>query len=155
MKSLPVSRRSARLLAVQILFQRDFNTGPLEDALGDFWAGRPLTPPPTRAFAEELARGVESRRDELDRHIAACADHWDVKRLNAVDRNIMRLAFYEMLFRPDIPPVVSINEAVELAKSFSGLESGHFVNGVLDRAARGLDRPARRAADTTPGETRR
>ncbi len=138
-------RRLAREWAVQFLFQRDFNAGDLPRALADFWSGKQADPK-LRRFAEELIRGVLERRAELDEKIRGYAEHWDVKRMNAVDRNVMRLALYEMLYRPDIPPVVSINEAVEIAKNFSAPESGRFVNGILDRARKDLARPSREAA---------
>lgn len=136
------ARHQARVLAVQFLFQRDFNPGDLAEALADFWEGRTAAAA-VRAFAEELIRGVETHRAELDERLRAYAEHWDLERMGAVDRNIMRVALYEMRRRADIPPVVSINEAVELAKEFSGLESGKFVNGILDRAARDVRRPPR------------
>lgn len=135
-------RHEARLWAVQFLFQRDFNSGEMDAALDLFWAG--LKPSArTRQFAEDLIRGVEAHRAQLDGLIQQYAEHWDLKRMGAVDRNVMRVALYEMLYRPDIPPVVSINEAVELAKELSGLESGRFVNGILDRARQVVSRPAR------------
>ncbi len=142
------SRRLCREWAVQYLFLRDFNSGDLDRRLTDFWALLRVTPrarPPTEA----LIRGVLDHLSELDARIQACVDHWDMNRLNGVDRNILRLALYEMLFRPDIPPVVSINEAVDLAKSFSSVESGKFVNGVLDRARQDIPRPGRVAAPLT------
>ena len=135
-------RHEARQWAVQFLFQRDFNTGDIESALADFWQDK-ISADKARLFAEELIRGVESKKDELDRLIRKYAEHWDVKRMGAVDRNVMRVALYEMSYRFDIPPVVSINEAVEIAKDLSGVESGKFVNGILDRARKEQDRPAR------------
>ena len=137
-------RHEAREWAVQFLFQRDFNKGELDSALTVFWMDRKTTAK-DKAFTEELIRGVEDNRAELDKKIQQYAENWDVKRMGAVDRNIIRLALYEMLHRPDVPPVVSINEGVEIAKEFSGLESGKFVNGILDRACRDLQRPTRAA----------
>lgn len=148
-------RREARLMAVQFLFQRDFNGEPLEDALTLFWEEQ-RPGPKVRDFADALIRGVEDARTELDRRLKVYATNWDLGRMAAVDRNIMRVALFEMLHRPEIPPVVSINEAVELAKQFGGFESGRFVNGILDRAVKDLDRPARCAAPEprfTKGET--
>ena len=127
---------------MQFLFQRDFNRGDRESALADFWHDKE-TSPKAKLFAEELIKGVELNGEELDQLIKTYAEHWDVKRMGAVDRNVMRVALYEMKYRPDIPPVVSINEAVEIAKELSGLESGKFVNGILDRACRELKRPSR------------
>jgi N utilization substance protein B len=80
---------------------------------------------------------------DIDALISRHAENWDIERMGTVDRNVMRIAVYEMLYRDDIPPVVSINEAVELAKAYSSAESGKFVNGILDRIRKDLDRPAR------------
>jgi N utilization substance protein B len=139
-------RHHAREWAVQFLFQRDFNTEDLERALSDFWSEKKADPK-LRQFAENLIRGVLENLAGLDAKIGACAEHWDMKRMNAVDRNVIRLALYEMLYREDIPPVVSINEAVEIAKSFSSQESGRFVNGILDRARKDLTRSSREAVE--------
>ena len=136
------SRHDARLWAVQLLFQRDFNDTELEAAFADFWPER-KTSANTRIFCEDLIRGVESHRKVLDERLRKYAEHWSLERMGAVDRNIMRVALYEMMFCKDIPPVVSINEAVDLAKELSGRESGKFVNGILDRARQDIERPAR------------
>lgn len=136
------TRHEARLWAVQILFQRDFNDGEIGAALEQFWQEKKASSK-MQAFTEELVRGVESMRAEIDEVIHKHAEHWDLSRMGAVDRNVMRVAMYEMLKRPDIPPIVSINEAVEIAKELSSDESGKFVNGILDRARRDIDRPAR------------
>lgn len=110
----------------------------------DFWILQNVDQK-SRPFAAELIRGVLDNLQDIDRRIQSYADNWDVKRLNAVDRNVIRLALFEMLFRPDIPPVVSINEAVDIAKRFSSNESGKFVNGILDRACKDIPRPSREA----------
>lgn len=138
------SRHESRMWAVQFLFQRDFNQNDIEEALTDFWSERNAGPT-HRQFAEELIRGVEPLKQDLDKTIQQYAEHWNVARMGAVDRNVMRVALFEMLHRQDIPPVVSINEAVELAKELSGDESGKFVNGILDRASKDLARPTRTA----------
>jgi len=135
-------RHESRMWAVQFLFQRDFNQNDLAEALDDFWLERKAGPA-LRTFAEELIRGVEAHKADLDQRIQQLAQHWNVTRMGAVDRNVMRVALFEMLHREDIPPVVSINEAVELAKELSGDESGKFVNGILDRAAKEVSRPTR------------
>ena len=135
-------RHVAREWAIQLLFQLDVNPGSVEEAFEDFWTGKR---PSGRAkmFAEDLVRGVLDHRDELDTKVQAYADNWDLKRMAVVDRNVLRLALFEMWHRDDIPPVVAINEAVDLAKAFSGLQSGKFVNGILDRAIQDVDRPPR------------
>jgi transcription antitermination protein NusB len=161
------TRREARERAVQFLFQFDLNpTEDLEAALNLFWEGRQLQdlsererrraleeglslPPPsaaeasTRLFAEPLIRGVLQERDAIDEKIRQTVRNWELHRIAAVDRNILRLAIFEMLHRSDIPPVVSINEAVDIAKKFSTEDSGKFVNGILDRIRAELLRPAR------------
>lgn len=130
-------RHEARRLAVQFLFQRDYNPGDLEDDLMWFWSDHPVSAS-VRKFADALIRGVEAHKPTLDQILQSCAEHWDVPRMGGVDRNVMRVALFEMLHRPDIPHAVSINEAVELAKELSTDESGRFVNGILDRARRDI-----------------
>ena len=98
-----------------------------------------------RLFAEPLIRGTLEHRDEADALIKKHAKNWDLHRIAAVDRNILRLAIYEMLHRDDIPPVVSINEAVDIAKKFSTQDSGKFVNGILDKVKGELMRPGPRS----------
>ncbi len=160
-------RREARERAVQFLFQHDLNPPEdLEEALNQFWEsqrsaasdhapkeathpGAQGTSPPSaddaavRLFADPLIRGTLAHRPEIDERIQKQVRNWTLHRIAAVDRNILRLAIYEMLHREDIPPVVSINEAVDIAKKFSTAESGKFVNGVLDKIRGDLMRPAR------------
>jgi N utilization substance protein B len=139
-------RRIARELAVQFLYQFDLGGGSLEEALPLFWQTQPDVSESGRKFAEDLLRGVIERREAIDEKIAKYTENWDLPRIAAVDRNILRLAMYEMLYRDDIPPVVSINEAVDIAKKYSTRESGAFVNGILDRLKADLTRPSRTAA---------
>jgi len=144
----PGKRRLARELAVQFLYQFDLGGGSLNEALPLFWETQSEVGDAVRQFAEELVQGVMERRAVIDEHIVKYADNWDLPRIAAVDRNILRLAIYEMLYRDDIPPVVSINEAVDIAKKFSTGESGAFVNGILDRLKAELTRPSRTATPT-------
>ncbi len=137
------SRREARQWAMQVLFQEDSNPGgagsALEDLVSDLAADAT-----SKDFASELIDGVITHLEEIDGLITKYARNWDIKRMGRVDRNAMRVALYEMLYRKDIPPVVSINEAVDIAKEFgSGSRSGHFVNGILDQARKQMNRPAR------------
>jgi N utilization substance protein B len=160
-------RREARERAVQFLFQHDINPpDDLEAALDQFWetqraaaiaeekggatwGQRSELPPPTaeeaavRLFADPLIRGALEHREEADQHIKKHAINWELHRIAAVDRNVLRLAIFEMLHRDDIPPIVSINEAVDIAKKFSTQDSGKFVNGILDKVKGELLRPAR------------
>ena len=138
-------RRDGREAAVQFLFQKDLNSesqeGPL---LADFWELRPATKK-IQDFASELIEGILEHRADIDARIKKYVANYELDRIAAVDRNILRVAIYEMLFCRDIPPVVSINEAIEIAKRFGSEESGRFVNGVLDRLRHDLPRPARTA----------
>ena len=139
-------RRDAREAAVQFLYQLDTHKpADVEKALEEFWRQNDAKQN-VRDFANDLLRGTLEKKAEIDTKIASLADNWDFARLAVVDRNILRLALYEMLFRTEIPPVVSINEAIEIAKKFSSAESGKFVNGLLDRVKKDLLRPARQAA---------
>ena len=142
----PGKRRIARELAVQFLYQFDLSGGALEEALTLFWQAQPELNESGRQFAEQLIHGVVERRALIDEKIGKYTENWDLPRIAAVDRNILRLAIYEMLYRDDIPPVVSINEAVDIAKKFSTRESGAFVNGILDRLKADLTRPSRTPA---------
>jgi N utilization substance protein B len=139
-------RRLAREFAIQFLYQYDMGGGEPDDALRLFWLAQNEVNDTVRAFATELISGCLANRAAVDEKIQKYTEHWELHRIAAVDRNILRLAIYEMLFRDDIPPVVSINEAVDIAKKFSTHESGAFVNGILDRLKADLLRPARSAA---------
>jgi N utilization substance protein B len=95
------------------------------------------------AFGEELIQGALAHLDDIDQRIQQLAQNWEFDRIAKIDLAILRLAIFEMVYRKDIPPVVSINEAIEIAKKYSTEESGRFVNGVLDKIRGGLNRPAR------------
>ena len=135
-------RRATREWIVQFLFQLDFYPEPIDIALKDFWEEKEPNER-EKTYAEEIIKGVVQRKDELDDRLSKYAKRWDSDRMGAVDRTVMRVALFEMLYRDDVPPVVSINEAVHFAKDFSSFQSGRFVNGVLDRIRKELDRPAR------------
>jgi N utilization substance protein B len=139
-------RRAGREAAIQFLYQYDtYKPTDLDGALKAFWK-QSEEKKGVCDFAEDLLRGVIGKLPEIDPKIRGLADNWDFERLAVVDRNILRLAIYEMLYRPEIPPVVSINEAIEIAKKFSTAESGAFVNGLLDKVKKDVLRPAREAA---------
>lgn len=131
-------RRQARELALQFLYGVEVNPGDLEEKLARFWEMNKAEPE-VAAFATSLIRGVVQHKEEIDRTISEHALNWDIDRIVPVDRNVLRLALYELAFRPDIPPVVTINEAVDIAKKFGTAESGKFVNGILDTVRAKLD----------------
>jgi N utilization substance protein B len=134
-------RRRAREAAIQYHFWRDLQHGEGPEHK-DFWEFCPATPR-VREFAQPLIEGMVAHLPEIDERIRRYCENYQFGRISAVDRNILRLAIYEMLYRDDIPPVVSINEAIDLAKAFGGGDSGRFVNGILDRVRKDLTRPAR------------
>lgn len=120
---------------MQVLYRIDITAEPPETALADFWkehAGENVAEE-VKGFTGELVKGTAQNLGAIDAMIASHATNWQLKRMATVDRNILRMGCYELVFRADIPPKVSINEAVELAKRFSSLEAGKFVNAVLDK----------------------
>lgn len=125
------SRRRARERAIQVLFQWDIH-GTTEHWLDDFWTQHPEAPE-VREFTDRLVDGVMANRDELDRLIGVHATNWKVSRMPIVDRNILRAALYELLWMPDVPAKVTVNEALELAKDFADEDTKRFVNGILDQ----------------------
>jgi transcription antitermination factor NusB len=129
-------RRRAREYALQILFQIDFRGRQVSgNDFDDFWLDKNETGD-VKKFAEEIVRGTIKSLDEIDSWIEKVAENWVLRRMAAVDRNILRLAAYEILYRKDIPSAVTINEAIEIAKKFSSSESAPFINGILDRLAK-------------------
>ncbi len=131
-----MNRRKAREYALQMLFQSEFaGTDREETVPEDAGAGKD-DKEELKHFATEIYRGTLKHLEEIDRVIQEAAEHWDLHRMAAVDRNILRFAVYEILYRPDIPSAVTINEALEIAKKYSSLESVPFINGLLDRIAR-------------------
>ncbi len=141
-------RREGREAAVQFLYQFDVNRRPVDESLTVFWSirtgqGNADTPAKVRTYTEELVKGITAHLPEIDAKITRFAANYELHRIATVDRNILRLAIYEMLHCPEIPPVVSINEAIDIAKRFGGDESGRFVNGILDRVRGELKRPSR------------
>ncbi len=143
-------RREGREAAVQFLVYCDLNRGAGIACAPEFWDLRPAGNA-IRIFALKLVEGVLAARAEVDERISRYAENYEIGRLAVVDRNILRLAIYEMLHRTDIPPIVSINEAVEIAKRFGSQESGRFVNGILDRVKMDLSRPLRDAGASEEG----
>ena len=135
-------RRETREWIMQFLFQLDFNPEPIDIALKDFWEEK-NPKEREKMYAEEIIKGVVQHKDELDERLSKYATRWNSERMGGVDRAVMRVALFEMLYREDVPPIVSINEAVHFAKDFSSFQSGRFVNGVLDRIRKEIDRPAR------------
>jgi len=142
--TVPIAERHrGREAAVQMLYQWEIGRLPL-DEVSRVWRAmadeaNPL-PAELAAFAASLAEGVVAHVAELDPLISEAAAHWRIERMNVLDRLVMRLAVYEFLYERDTPATVIINEALELARSFSGDESVRFINGILDSIRRTLER---------------
>jgi transcription antitermination factor NusB len=127
-------RTQARECALQILYQYEMNPEPMPEILKKFWSQQDEAfSEEVRGFAEKLALGTVEHQAEIDEVVERYADNWELSRMAMIDRNIMRFATYELLYLADVPPKVTLNEAVNLAKKFSQEESGKFVNGVLDK----------------------
>jgi N utilization substance protein B len=124
-------RRDAREAAAQYLYQREMQGDESDNALSEFYDMRGLSPS-GRRFCDALLQGWMRHRESVDEAIQKNAINFEFHRLSAVDRNVLRVAAYEILHCPDVPPAVAINEAIEIAKKFSTGDSGKFVNGVLD-----------------------
>jgi transcription antitermination protein NusB len=130
------TRREARELALQALYGLDVAGGGGTTAhdLGHFWTQFD-DQRDVQDFARELVDGVAAHRERIDELLAEAAEHWRLPRLSRVDLNLLRLATFELLCRPDIPAAVTINEAIEIARRFGSEDSPNFVNGVLDHVA--------------------
>lgn len=136
-------RRRSRELALQFLYQFDSvnETSPdsqrAEESLSQFWERDGLnTDPDVKDFATILSLGCSKNIGQLDDLISRYSEHWSLPRISKIDRNILRIAVYEMLYLSAIPAAVTINEAVELGKTFGTEESGAFINGILDKISK-------------------
>lgn len=138
------SRHRAREVALQILYQWEVGRVEMAEVLASFWVEGPqeavTLSEPLRVFAASLATGVAREVAQLDPTIAEAAQHWRLERMNVLDRLILRLAVYEFLYQPETPAKVAINEALELARTFSGDESVRFINGILDAIRKTMNR---------------
>jgi len=124
-------RRKAREIAMQVLYGLDVSRGNLKETIDLFWKNFDV-PEKLKAFSSILVEGAWNNRKQIDTLIGGCAENWSVERMSRVDRSILRMAVYELLYCRDIPPKVAINEAIDLGKLFGSENSGAFINGVLD-----------------------
>lgn len=131
------SRRKSRELALQMMYQWELGRHTPEHVLSTFLASKKLHSD-VGQFARSLFEGAVGEVEALDRALAGCSEHWKMERMAAVDRNVLRLAVYELLHCPETPPKVVINEALEIARRYSGEDSVEFVNGVLDAVRKTL-----------------
>ncbi len=127
------NRTKARECALKILYSVDVRKDPPLECSGIFWESHQFIKGEIRKFSELLVEGVFNNKDFIDSTISKYATNWQIKRMPIIDRNILRIATFEILLSSDIPPKVSINEAIEMAKRYGDKDSGKFVNGVLDK----------------------
>ena len=141
-------RREGREVALQLLFHWDLNIqhALTPEDLELFWQFRQTTRG-IQLNAVNILNGVIASQESIDEKISKYTANYELRRISAVDRNILRMAIYEMMYATDVPPIVAINEAIEIAKKFGTMESGKFVNGVLDRVKLDLTRPLRTVAE--------
>ena len=125
-------RTKAREVAVQFLYQLDLRGEEALQSLDSFLE-QECKEPDMREFALRLIHGTRERAAEIDTRLRAVTRNWDLRRMATLDRNVLRMAIFELLHCPDIPPKVAINEAIEIGKKFSTANSGAFINGILDR----------------------
>lgn len=126
------SRRKSREYALKILFQQEFTRQPLKEVVDIFWRENSV-PDDVREFTNSLVEGTLRNLKEIDHLIEEASTNWKMSRMASVDRNLLREATYELIYMDDIPPSVTINEAVEIAKKFGTEESSSFINGILDK----------------------
>ena len=134
-------RRKARECALQILFQLEFNTADPAALAGAYWEHQ-RTARTVKEYGTWLVDQILARREEIDEAVQSAAKNWRLGRMAVVDRNILRIAVCELLYEPTLVPAIVINEAIEIAKKYSGRESAVFVNGVLDAVGKRLKEKA-------------
>jgi len=132
-------RRKSRELALQVLYQIDISEGDIEEKFNLFW--QHFTPlDELKEFSHKIVEGVYHHKEQIDALIEKHSEHWRLKRMTVVDRNVLRSAIFELMYCPDIPTKVILNEAVELGKKFGSEKTGPFINGILDRISHQISR---------------
>ncbi len=125
-------RRKAREIVLQSLYEAEFSDSPSDNMIAEH-ASRRSSSDETVEFARSLFEKTIQNKDHLDGIIRSSLENWEMERVSLIDKNILRLALCEILFFPDVPPKVIVNEAIEIAHKYSSADAGRFVNGILDR----------------------
>ncbi len=131
-------RRKARESTLQILFQLEFNDTEPEKRFESFWRERKASKE-IKEYSRWLVEGIESHRERIDRLIQSVSENWRITRMAIVDRNVLRIAVFELLYEENIAPAIVINEAIEITKKYSSKEAATFVNGILDAARKKIE----------------
>jgi len=145
-----MKRRKAREYVLQFLYGIDFtklagNICPeeLKENLNSFWKEAGEEDRDIKKYAGDIIKGTLAHLESIDAAIQSVAENWRLERMASVDRNILRYAAYELMYQKDIPPAVAINEAIEIAKTYSTIESASFINGILDKILKNLSSPSK------------
>ncbi|MFC2165166.1 transcription antitermination factor NusB [Acidobacteriota bacterium] len=131
-------RRKSREGTLQILFQLEFDDSEPDDVIKQFWKGKKASRE-IKDYSSFLIKGIISHQDSIDRIIQSASDHWRLSRMAVVDRNILRMAVFELLYEEGLAPAIVINEAIEVSKKFSSEQAAQFINGILDALRRQSD----------------
>lgn len=129
-------RTLSREIALKILYATDITKEPLEESSRKFWENHEEKEDEIKEYADHLVNGVGENMERIDAVISKYAANWEIGRMASIDRNILRVASFELLFSADIPPKVAINEAIEISKKYGDKDSSKFVNGVLDKISK-------------------
>lgn len=129
-------RRVARECTLQILFQLEFNDSQLESSLSQYWENK-RSAKDVKEYSTWLVKGIVSYKKQIDKIIQSTSHHWRVSRMSVVDLNVLRIAVFELFFEEDLAPAIVINEAIEIARKYSGDQAATFVNGILDAIRKG------------------
>ena len=131
-------RRKSREHSLKILYRRDITREDIDKIIKSYWKENNINSGMTD-FSEQLAKGTANNLEKIDNYIKKVSEHWALERMGIIDRNILRMAVHELLFMKDIPPKVTIDEAIEIAKKFGTDDSANFVNGLLDKIKKELE----------------
>ncbi len=143
-------RRKSRELTLQLLYQYEIRKEPPEKLLKQFWEEKSKLNKDIRAFSEEIFMGTLEHVEKIDQVISELSLHWKLSRLSLVDKNILRFAIYEICFRDDIPPKVTVDEAIEVSRKYSGDDAGSFINGILDNLLKDKELYLEKISETPP-----
>ena len=132
-------RRKSRQHTLKILYRRDITNEDIDKIIKSYWEENKINSGITE-FSEQLAKGTVNNLEKIDDYIGKVSEHWALDRMGVIDRNILRIAVHELLFMEDIPPKVTIDEAIEIAKKFGTDDSADFVNGLLDKIKNDLEK---------------
>ncbi|RKY42649.1 MAG: transcription antitermination factor NusB [Candidatus Makaraimicrobium thalassicum] len=129
-------RTFSREIALKILYASDITKEPVAECCRKFWENSRIRDEAVKRFSDFLVFGVSANLEKVDKTIARYAENWELGRMATIDRNILRISSFELLYAQEIPPKVSINEAIEMAKKYGDRNSGKFVNGMLDKISK-------------------